>query len=332
MPANPSHWLAAAPGKAAFAALAGSLLTGCGLSSDAMADQSGPTKKEKVQKLQAMAPYDGYLKAHKDVQSPMPLLGGPVEAQVTQRGGGVFVALPAKRKLDPNVFGSPGMARAFAGTPGITGVPPMVRGVEGDGYTRMKKPTPFGNKYKVMQGGNLQLKAVDATATDAATTSDEVKFRASWEDAAGNTYSVRCCAKMAAHGIEYPTFGGVLTNHLLHGSSRIGTPLMPTEYTYLAFWGMGEVRKNGQTLDKPRLVHGMLTEYVRKEGYKLAFDSEVTPTKRHFHLMVPPMKPVPAKGKFAHDAVQTGFSLPNGKPLPFWHVMFGSLDIRAQRG
>lgn len=106
---------------------------------------------------------------------------------------------------------------------------------------------------------------------------------------------------------------------------------MPPEYTYLTFWGIGEVRKNGEVVDKPRLVHGMLTEYVGKEGCKLAFDHEVNPTKRHFHLMVPPMKPLPDEDKYEHKNVKTGFSLPNGKELPFWHVMFGSLDIQAQR-
>jgi len=47
---------------------------------------------------------------------------------------------------------------------------------------------------------------------------------------------------------------------------------------------MGAVLKNGEVLDKPRLVHGMLTEYVLTEGYKLAFDDQVTPTAQHFHL------------------------------------------------
>ncbi|MEF8793063.1 MAG: hypothetical protein V5A50_05175 [Thiohalorhabdus sp.] len=290
------------------------------------------TKQEKIAQLQAQGPYDGYPAAHQGVEQPIGLLGGPIEANVTQEGSGVFVALPAKRELDSAVFGTPAMPRAFAGTPGITGVPPMVRGSEDGHYTRMKKVSPCGDKYAVMRGGELELQAVDTTATDAATSQDSVGFRASWQDKAGNTYGVRCCAKLATHGLEFPTFGGVMTNHILHGSSRIGTTLMPTEHTYLAFWGMGEVRKNGEVLDKPRLVHGMLTEYVRREAYELGMDSEVTPTKRHFHLMVAPMKPVMGEGKFRRQAVHTGFTLPNSKELPFWHVMFGSLKIQAQRG
>ena len=79
------------------------------------------------------------------------------------------------------------------------------------------------------------------------------------------------------------------------------------------------------------MVHGMLTEYVRTEGYRMAFDSEVTPTRRHFHLMVFPVDPAPDEDGFIPRPVKTGFTLPGGKELPFWHVMFGNLEITSDR-
>ena len=289
-----------------------------------------PEVKKMIQKLQALTPQKGYLKAHADLEKPFEPLGGPVEVSVTQDSGGVFVALPDKRKLDEDVFGTPEMPRSFGGTPGITGVPPKFRNHEGGEYTTLKKMTPFGDKFTIMKNGELELTALDATATDAATTDDEVQMVAKWQDKKGNTYEVRA-GKVIPHGLEFPVFGGVVTNHILHGWSRLGTPLMPTEFTYLAFWAIGEVRKNGEVVDKPRIVHGMLTEYVRKEGYKLAKDSEITPGRRHFHLMVSPFMPNKEKGHFVHDNVKTGFKLPNGKTLPFWHVMFETLDIESSR-
>jgi hypothetical protein len=292
--------------------------------------QSKHSKAKKIQKLQEMAPYKGYLKSHMNAQ-PQELLGGPLKVNIKQESGGVFVILPSKRKLDPHVFNNPQAPRAIAGTPGINGLPPAARGVKNGKYTKMKKPSPFGDKNIVMGNGKLNIEALDATAADAQKTDDKVKFKASWQDKKGNTYEVRCCGMLAAHGVEYPTFGGVVTNTIMHGSSRIGTALMPTEYTYFAFWGMGEIRKNGEVLDKPRLVHGMLTEYVRKKGYELAFDDEVTPTRKHFHLMVPPMMPKKGEQKFIHNNVKTGFELPNGMELPFWHVMFENLEIDAER-
>ncbi len=272
------------------------------------------------------------LAAHKDVQRPLGLLGGPITVEVRQPSGGVFVALPDQRRLDARVFGTPDMPRMTTGTPGVTGVPPMARETEDGRYTRMAAPSPFGDAHVVLPDGVLELTATDATATDAAATEDEVEMRASWKDGDGNTYEVRCCAMLATHGMEFPTFGGVVTNHILHGFTGIGTALMPSEYAYLAFWGMGEVRKNGEVVDAPRLVHGMLTEYVRTEGYRLATDEEVTPTRTHFHLMVAPFKPVPEQLTFEQDPVQTGFTLPNGMTLPFWHVMFENLEVDADRG
>lgn len=294
--------------------------------------QQTQQQKQMIMKLQEMNQADGYLQAHRSVENPMTLLGGPVSFTIQQSSGGVFVGLPDNRELDGSVFGSADMPIAFTGTPGITGVPVPFRNANNGQFTTLKRKMPFGDKHITMANGKMMLQATDVTATDAAKTEDEVKFKASWEDKQGNTYAVRCCEMLAAAGPEFPTFGGVVTNHLLHGFSGVGTPLMPTEYTYAAFWGMGAVLKNGEVVDKPRLVHGMLTEYVRTEGYELAKDSEVTPTRRHFHLMVAPFMPVKGQHKFKHVNVKTGFNLPNGMELPFWHVMFENLKIDSERG
>jgi SAM-dependent methyltransferase len=131
--------------------------------------------------------------------------------------------------------------------------------------------------------------------------------------------------------LSVPTFGGVVTNHMLHGFTRIGTDLFPATFTYFAFWGMGKVMKNGKVIDSPRLIHGMLTENVRGKGYTLDFDKEVSPGGRLFHLMVAPFMPVPKKLSFKKAPVNTGFTLPNGMKLTFWHVMFSNLQIHASR-
>jgi len=272
-----------------------------------------------------------YVKNHATVTNPYELLGGPVHVTINQESGGVHVALPAYRELDPLIFGTPAMPKKFGGTPVVAGVPLKMRDKEGDRYTKMNTVSPFGNKYMIMKNGKLSIDAMDVTATDAAKTDDKVKMDASWQDDQGNTYEIKCCDAMASHGIDYPTFGGVVTNVILHGFSGIGTPLMPSEYTYFAFWGMGKVLKNGKVLDEPRLIHGMLTEYVRKEDYKLAWDKGVTPEKRHFHLISVPMKPDMKNFSMSESPVNTGFNMKNGKTLPFWHVMFDDLTINSDR-
>lgn len=278
--------------------------------------------------LTQMAPYLGYLKAHNDVQSPLMLLGGPLKVSVKQTEGGVHVALPDYRRLDPRVFGTPELPRAFAGTPVMTGAPPDMRQTQNGKYTHLKAKSPFGHANLVLPNGRYSLEALDVTATDAAKTQDTVRMEASWQDDKGNTYSVRC-NQPAPHGVEYPSFGGVMTNHILHGSSRIGTPLMPTEFVYVAFWGIGDTLKNGQVLDSGVIVHCMLTEYVRTTDYQLGFDDQVTPTRLQMHLIVPPVGI--KDGKFVDRPVKTGFTLSNGDALPFWHVMFSNLQIDARR-
>lgn len=292
--------------------------------------ENAPDMEKAVQKMQALDGWRGYLEVHKYVKKPQELVGGPITIKVTQDSGGVFVGMPDHRRRDPIVFGPEKMPRHYAGTPIISGVPPLLWKTTDSGE-ETKPLTPFGNKHIVLPDGRLQIDAVDATATDAATTDDKVKFRATWKDKAGNTYEVKCCAKLAAHGLEFPTFGGVATNVILHGNSGIGTPLMPTEFTYFAFWGFGEVGKNGKTLDKPRLIHGMLTEYVREQGYQLADDHGITPQRLQFHLMIAPFKPDLKNGAFTKSPVHTGFTLPNGKEMPFWHVMFENLNVESHR-
>ncbi len=272
-----------------------------------------------------------YVKNHADLSNPFELLGGSVKIDIRQKSGGVHVALPDNRELDPVIFGTPDKPRNFGGTPVITGVPEGIREVKNDKYTQINKKSPFGDKHIIMKNGELMINAMDITATDAATTEDEVKLSASWQDEEGNTYEVTCCEVMAKHGVDFPTYGGVATNMVLHGFSGTGTPLMPSEFAWFAFWGMGSVSKNGEVLDKPRLIHGMLTEYVRTDNYELAFDSEVTPEKRHFHLLTVPFKPDLENFKFENNPVKTGFMLKNGMEMPFWHVMFDNLEIEGER-
>jgi len=281
--------------------------------------------------VQYPAPQAGYLDSHRDLQEPKERLGGPLDITIEQDGGVVFIALPDTRELDTRVFGVPGKPRAYGGTPWINGVPPELREKQEDGATVTAEKTPYGDKHTTMLGESFKLQARDVTATDAAVTQDRVEMTASWRDEDGNTYSVTCCTRMSAHGVEFPTFGGVVTNHLLHGFTRLGTPLMPTQFAHFAFWGMGEVRFNGQATGEPRLVHGMLTEYVREQGYKLAHDDGVRPKEDlHFHLMVPPMTPRPDGTGFMRDPVITGFERADGEMLGFWHVMFEQLDHEAR--
>jgi hypothetical protein len=105
---------------------------------------------------------------------------------------------------------------------------------------------------------------------------------------------------------------------------------MPTEFVYVAFWGTGETLKNGEVLDKPVIVHCMLTEEVRGQDYTLDFDHQVTPTRVMMHLIVPPFLPG-EDDHFRRKDVKTSYMLPSGQEMNFWHIMFSNLEISAER-
>ena len=275
------------------------------------------------------SPARAYLDAHRSVKEPMQLLGGPILTTVSQQGGTAHVALPSPRELDAVVFGTPDHPLATGGFPMIEGLPLSMRETKEDAFSATKEPTPFGDKHTSMMNAQLQLDATDITATDAANSEDKVQMTASWEDKEGNTYSVTCCDKLETVGSEHPTFGGVVTNHMLHGFTRVGTPLFPTLFAQVGFWGAGEILKNGEVIDGPRPIHGMLTEYARTDDYELVFDENVDPTRRYFHIMVAPIVPGD-DGGLKKKPVKTGFTLPSGEELPFWHVMFEDLEVAAE--
>jgi plastocyanin len=271
------------------------------------------------------SPWWPWLSAHVKNDSPPQLLTGPIEVTLNQaEGGAANFLMPGPRMLDPTVFGTTDSPEGMDLPAVVLGLPEQMRADAPGGGQMTKGPTPFGNTVKTVQG-SIQATLVDATAMDGARTQDSIDFTATFASPNGkDVYKV--VAKAAApHGWFNPTGGGVITNFIQHGVTKWGTELMPTLYSYVSFWGMGNIYKNDELIAEKRVVHGMLTEFVRKPPYDLAFDNEVNPNAVHFHLMIPPVDP------FGNPSpIPTGFMLPNGKELPFFHVMFPTTQAEAQ--
>ncbi len=271
-----------------------------------------------------MSPWWPYLSAHIDDPDPLDVLGGPVTVNVTQEDGAATWVFPGKRKLDPAIFGTADDPKGTEMPAMALGVPAEMRETLPDGTQQTMMPTPFGNDFETTDGATLSMTAIDATATDGATSKDQVDFEATFQAPMGQG-EYRVVVDMAApHGWYAPTAGGVVTNIIQHGLTGWGTRLMPTEYVDVAFWGMGTIYKDGDIVAENRAVHVMVTETVRKSPYDLVFDDEVNPDFRHLHLIVPPFTP---QGEM--DPVTTGFTLPNDMEQPFMHVMFPNIAIES---
>ena len=230
-----------------------------------------------------------YTKAHAMNPSPPDRLGGPIEINVSLKGGSTRWNLPGPRQMDPAAFGTPSHPLGWEKAPfPLVGIPISMRQQMGGDYTIVDHATPFSD-WMTVGVGDLEMTLTDATAIDGATTKDKVAFVASFQ-APDKSHTYRVEADMALpHGKFYPTFGGVVTDHLLHGATGLGTRLMPTEYTYVAFWAKGRLYVDGKLTNDNHMVHVMITEGVRNKG-KLLSDGGVRGIGRVVHLMVPPYK------------------------------------------
>ncbi len=251
---------------------------------------------------------------------PGSLVGG--SKTVSASGKGVLWVLPGPRRLDPNVFGTPQQPLGFE--PGV-GVPLENRLTNEDGtaYTTTKNPTPFGDKA-IGTSGDFSLKVVDATNNDGPATEDQVTFTSTFTGPDGKEYTIKV-DRVLNRGPFHTFLGGVGTNFVHHGRTGIGFKMMPQVFAYVAFWGVAELSVDGQVVATNRFIHAMLTDNVREEGYQLAFDDGVDPTRIQFHIFLPPLEVTPQGPQ--PSPVPTGFILPNGKEQPFMHINFESVTL-----
>ena len=152
----------------------------------------------------------------------------------------------------------------------------------------------------------------------------QVDLSASFTGPDGKEYTLTLL-KVIPKGPNHPFFGGVATNIIQHGATGIGTKLFPGAYTYLAFWGVGELSVDGEVVASNRLVHGMVTSNARDADYRLGFDEDIDNSKVVFHLILPNTELTPDGPQTS--PVPSGFELPNGAEQPFLHIMFEDVSV-----
>jgi len=247
-----------------------------------------------------------YTMSHAKVSNPPDLLGGPIKVSLVKKNTSTRWTLPGPRFVDPSVFGTPAHPVGWEQAPfPLIGMQPSWLRSEYGKYTFVDHATPFSD-WMAVGVGSVKMNLVDATAIDGARTKDKVDFDATFKSPDGK-HSYRVVAKKALpHGKGYPFFGGVVTNHLLHGGTAIGTRLMPTEFTYAGFWAVGNVYRDGKLVNEGQIIHMMIGEFVRGDNQNLQFDGGVDPHGVTMHLMVPPYKVTPKGPVLA--PVKTGYA------------------------
>jgi cytochrome c2 len=280
-----------------------------------------------------------------------------VEVQVTQAPGKiVFWILPGKRRLGEAEWGTPDRPKALLApvmadakllpaplnrtvpqllhkVPILGGLPLEARATTADGtrFTTTKRPTAVSDHGRTV-AGSFAITYHDRTPWDLpgvlTDTLDTVDATAQFTDPAGNHYKL-VVEKLWQPPIPgWETGGGVVTNTWIHGTSGTESPLFPRVFTWGAFWGLGKVIVNGQVVNENQWIHFMTTQVVRDKQYLLVTQDELplTPTEafagqpHHTHVIVRPVRLTPDGPVF--EPVHTAFTLPNGKPQPFLHLMF----------
>ena len=254
------------------------------------------SKATPVAKASTPLPHVGlfaYTHAHAKNPNPPDRWGGPVTVTANQTSGATQWVFPGPRDLDPAVFGTPDHPAMWNQAPfPLIGIDPKMRQARNGKYTIVDHATPFSD-WRAIGVGDLHMNITDITAMDGANTKDKIDFVATFESPDKmHGYKV-VVKKPLPHGFGYPTFGGVVTDHMMHGGTGIGTSLMPTMYTYATFWGVGDIYVDGRLTNPNQIVHMMVTEGVRGKHWMLGKDGDLRGEGVVLHLMVPPYKVSP---------------------------------------
>ncbi len=226
--------------------------------------------------------------------NPPDRAGGKLKITVTQKKGAARLTLPGTRAMDPAIFGSPSNPSGFEMAPfPMLGIETNMRLAANGKYTIIDHACPFSD-WDEKTTGDVKMKLVDATAIDGAYTKDTIDFEAKFELPDGAKYRI-VCKKPLAHGGAFPFFGGVVTNHLIHGGAGIAPRALPTTFAYAAFWGAGDVYKDGSLINKGQLIHVWVDENIRGDGDRMRLDADAgNPSKGiTLHMVIPPYKPTP---------------------------------------
>lgn len=271
-------------------------------------------------------------------------------------GKTVYWILPGKRELGEIEWGTPQNPKALvepvvqqakqlpaplnesvpkllSEIPILGGLPLKARATDeaGAAFTTTKNPTAVSDKGRIVQGS---FRAVyrDRVAWDQpghwAEAPDRVDVSASFTDPQGNNYNLIVERLWQPPIPDWQTGGGVVTDAWIHGNTGTESPLFPRVFTYGAFWGVGDVIVNGETVNENQWIHFMTTQTVRNQDYELAVQSELPLSREntiagqvhHTHVVVRPVK-ITDRGP-VFEPVRTEFELPNGQTQPFLHIMF----------
>ncbi len=234
---------------------------------------------------------------------------------------------PGLRNLDPVAFGTVGDPR---GAEFMIGVPLYDRLDDGNGnWTTTATPTPASNNTtQLSDDATVSIWCEDRTPVDLQTftspTKDRLRIEVVFTDPYGRKIEIRS-TKPLPKGPFHEFWGGVGSNHIMHGRTGLGGKLMPQVFAYGLTFSLASILIDGQLLpgNDNRLVHTMITQGVRDasndpgaaggSGPFLGNQTEVDREDLEIHVVCPPVRFIPGPQP---NAPVVGF------PQEFIHLLF----------
>ena len=169
-------------------------------------------------------------------------------------------------------------------------------------------PTPFSNNV-IATTGAYSFKIQDLDAVDSQNSRDVVSsVDITFTGNDGKAYKIdqiNIIHKADGMG-DHTFFGGVGLNKMMHGSTGIGTELMPKMMVYITLWGLVDIKdaNTNTVVATNRIIHIMTATRVRDDDLNLITSADIDASDHNYrmaetHIILPPldmqgnMDPVP---------------------------------------
>ncbi|MFQ6674222.1 MAG: hypothetical protein ACE5GH_05505, partial [Fidelibacterota bacterium] len=169
-------------------------------------------------------------------------------------------------------------------------------------------PTPFSNNTREITG-SYSYEVQDRNGEDSESSEDSVvSVDISFTAADGRSYKIdQIDVIHKAQGAgDHTFFGGVGFNKMMHGTTGMGTGMMPKMLSYITLWGLSDLKDAtaDTVVAENRIIHIMTATRVRDDQFNLVASAEEDSSDHNIreaetHIILPPldmmgnMSPVP---------------------------------------
>lgn len=221
-------------------------------------------------------------------------------------------------ELDVNEFGTPEQPK------GEDIIPVENRRVNKNetAYTTLNDTIIFSRSRDIVSG-SIFVKVTDLTAIDQDISNDKAEMEATFSGPNGSNFKI-VLNKLFPGKIPTQTFGGVGSNSLIHGHTGVGINKIFSEFAYIFFYGLGDIYRDGQLINKDMFVYFAVSQRSRalnEDFLEGRYNVSNPMGKLIVHLVVFP-RTLTDDGTLVDVPFSTGVIGKDGKDQEFFHINY----------